>query len=189
MYPDLPTRLRTKLDPDPRVDLAPGDRLAAVLVPLVLSPEPTLMFTVRSDRLSRHAGEVSFPGGMSEPHDAGPQATALREAQEEIGLDPVSVEIAGALPAVHTFVSAILVVPFVGVIADSPTLTVDAAEIASVFSVALSRLSALERRIERVRPDGRVWSGWAYDVQDVSIWGATGRMVHELLLLVEGAGP
>jgi len=189
MYPDLPARLRSSLDPDPQVDLPPGDRLAAVLVPLVLDPEPSLVFAVRSDRVSRHAGEVSFPGGMSEPHDTGLRGTALREAQEEISLDPVSVEIVGALPAVHTFVSGILVVPFVGVMGAAPTWTVDVGEIASVFTVVLATLASVERRIERARPDGSIWSGWSYDVDGGRIWGATGQMVHDLLLVAEGAVP
>jgi len=187
MYPDLRARLRTSLDPDPHVEPAPGDRLAAVLVPLVLGPEPSLVFTVRAAHLPRHAGEVSFPGGMSEPQDTGLQATALREAQEEIGLDPASVEIAGALPAVHTFVSGILVVPFVGVVEKVPNLTVDVGEIAGVFSVSLATLGSIERRIERARPDGSIWAGWSYDVDGATIWGATGQMLHSLLFIAEGA--
>ena len=189
MYPDLPARLRLSLDPDPHVDLLPGDRLAAVLVPLVLDREPSLVFTVRSGQLSRHAGEVSFPGGMCEPHDAGLRGTALREAQEEIDLDPDAVAIVGALPAVHTFVSGILVVPFVGVLVQTPTLTVNVGEIAGVFTAALATLASVERRIERARPDGSIWSGWSYDVEGGRIWGATGHMLHDLLLVAEGAVP
>ena len=78
-----------------------GDRLAAVLAPLVEAPEPALVFTVRSSDLSRHAGEISFPGGLQDPGES-LQETALREAHEEIGLDPSAVELLGALPAVHT---------------------------------------------------------------------------------------
>ncbi|MEP7059187.1 MAG: CoA pyrophosphatase, partial [Actinomycetota bacterium] len=165
MYPDLPGRLRGLLDPAPSPDPSPGDRLAAVLLPLVLHPEPSLIFTVRAAQLSRHAGEVSFPGGMVESADADLRATALREAHEEIGLDPALVEVMGALPAVHTFVSGILVVPFVGSLADPPTLTVDVGEIAGVFTVPLGALRAVQREIHRRAPGGGAWTGWSYEVE------------------------
>ncbi len=189
MYPDLPAHLRSVLDPAPHPDLAPGDRLAAVLVPVVLAPEPSLVLTVRSEELPRHAGEVSFPGGMAEPQDRDLRATALREAQEEIGLDPAAVEVVGALPAVHTFVSGILVVPFVGLLDREPALTVDPGEIAEVFTVSLARCRSVERRTERGRPDGGTWTGWSYDVDGIIVWGATGRTLHDLLLAAEGAIP
>jgi 8-oxo-dGTP pyrophosphatase MutT (NUDIX family) len=187
MYPDPRARLRDLLDPAPRPAPAPGDRLAAVLLPLVLEPEPSLIFTVRADELPRHAGEVSFPGGMAEPQDADTRATALRESHEEIGLEPDLVDVIGALEPVHTFVSGILVVPFVGVLADAPTLTVDVGEIAGVFTVPLEKLRAVQRQIERARPDGGTWTGWSYEVEGATIWGATGHMVHALLLMLDGA--
>jgi 8-oxo-dGTP pyrophosphatase MutT (NUDIX family) len=187
MYPDLPARLRATLDPAPRVDLAPGDRLAAVLIPLLLEAEPTLVFTIRAEHLSRHAGEVSFPGGMAEAQDLDLRVTALREANEEIGLDPAWVDVLGGLAAVHTFVSGILVVPFVGALGEAPTLTVDVGEIEGVFTVSLAALASAERPIERARPDGSIWSGWTYDVEGGTIWGATGQMVHSLLLAARGA--
>ena len=80
-----------------------------VLAPVVESPEPSLIFTVRSDALSRHPGEVSFPGGLVDEGESLADA-ARREAFEEIGLDPALPRIVGALPAVHTYVSAILAV-------------------------------------------------------------------------------
>lgn len=181
MYPDLTELLRERLDPDPQVSPAPGDRLAAVLLPLVMGPDPTLVFTVRSEGLNRHPGEVSFPGGMSEALDPNLRATALREAEEEIGLDPASVEVIGALPAVHTVVSGILVVPFVGILREAPTLILDAGEIASAFVASLTGLASAERRMERERPDGGTWVGWAYDVEGGRIWGATGQMLHSLV--------
>jgi 8-oxo-dGTP pyrophosphatase MutT (NUDIX family) len=189
MYLDFPARLRVGLDPDPRVEPAPGERLAAVLIPLLLADEPTLVFTLRSDRLSRHAGEVSFPGGMAEANDPHLRATALREAQEEIGLDPASVEIVGGLSAVHTFVSGILVVPFVGLMAEPLTLTIDDDEIARVFTATLATLGSAEEQIEHARPDGGIWVGWSYEVEGGRIWGATGQMVHDLLLVASGARP
>src|SRR5439155_20622832 len=89
MYPAaLRGRLRAVLDPDPRPVLPPDTRSAAVLVPVVDGPEPHLVFTRRTDHLSRHAGEISFPGGLQDDGDRGPAAAALREAHEELGLRP-----------------------------------------------------------------------------------------------------
>src|SRR5438874_5997203 len=109
---DIADALRSMLDADPDPDHGPGDRLAAVLALLILRPEPSLLFTRRAVGLSRHAGEISFPGGIQEDGET-LRVTALREAQEEIGLDPSIADLLGALPSVHTYVSSIVVVPFV----------------------------------------------------------------------------
>jgi len=186
MYPDLRERLLAALDPSPAPVPASGDRLAAVLAPLVMAPEPALVFTQRSDELPRHAGEISFPGGMTEPGDVGLEATALREAHEEIGLDPSLPEVLGALPPVHTFVSAILVVPFVGMLTEPPALTIDEGEITRVLTVSLRDLQAAEREVEWERPGGGTWKGWVYEVDGATIWGATGKMLHDLLEIIHG---
>ena len=119
---------------------AAGDRLAAVLAPLITESEPSLMFTVRAAAMSRHAGEISFPGGLQDPGESLVE-TVLREANEELGLDPDTVRIVGALPSVHTFVSGILVVPFVGMLATMPLLTVSDAEIDEVLTFPVMRLA------------------------------------------------
>jgi len=176
-------RLRAALDLDPAPRLAEGDRLAAVLAPLVLDPEPALIFTERAAELSRHAGEVSFPGGLQDPGET-LAATALREADEEIGLDPSLPDLLGALPAVHTSVSGILVVPFLGVLDGVPPLTISDGEIAEVLTVPVARLAGLERPMELARPGGGSWHGWAYELEGHTIWGATGWMLHGLLDLL-----
>jgi 8-oxo-dGTP pyrophosphatase MutT (NUDIX family) len=176
-------RLREVLDPDPAPRLAEGDRLAAVLAPLVLDPEPALIFTERAAELSRHAGEVSFPGGLQDPGETLAE-TALREADEEIGLDPNLPDLLGALPAVHTTVSGILVVPFLGVLDGVPRLTVSDGEIAEVLTVPVARLAGLERPMELARPGGGTWHGWTYELEGHTIWGATGWMLHGLLDLL-----
>ena len=113
LHADALASLAAALDDDPSPSPGPDDRLAAVLAPIVLEPAPALVFTVRSAALSRHAGEISFPGGLQDPGETLAE-TALREANEEIGLDPALPRVLGALSPVHTFVSGILVVPFVG---------------------------------------------------------------------------
>jgi 8-oxo-dGTP pyrophosphatase MutT (NUDIX family) len=177
---DVRSDLRSALiaDPDPRA--AQGDRLAAVLAPLVELPEPALVFTRRSADLSRHAGEISFPGGLQDPGES-LRDTALREAREEIDLDPSSVEVVGALAPVHVWVSSILVVPFVGVVASPPALTHSVSEIDEVLTFSVRRLGEVESTMELAREDGRVWKGWAYELEGSLIWGATGAMLHDLL--------
>src|SRR5512134_3862906 len=114
--------LRASLDPDPVVEVAPGDRLAGVLLPLIDGTEPSLVFTKRSEDLSRHRGEISFPGGLGHDEDDSVERTALRETQEEVGIDPDAIEVLGALEPVHTFVTGILIVPFVGLLAERPVI-------------------------------------------------------------------
>jgi 8-oxo-dGTP pyrophosphatase MutT (NUDIX family) len=180
---DLAAALVPHLDPDPQPDAAPGDRLAAVLA-LLIGDEPTVLFTERAAALSRHAGEVSFPGGLAEPDDEGLRDTALRETREELGIDPATIDVLGALPPIHTFVSGILVTPFVGVLSTLPSLTVSQAEIARVLEVPLRALDAAEEERELQEASGSTWRGWWYPMPDATIWGATGFMVHELLALV-----
>ena len=100
---------------------APGTKDAAVLVPLNRDPW-TIILTERRDDLRRHAGEISFPGGRQDQPDEDLRSTALREAHEEIGLDPGSVELVGALPPVGTFVTGYRVFPFVGIVQRGQTL-------------------------------------------------------------------
>lgn len=183
VLPDLRPHLRASLEAAPAPVPAPGDRLAAVLA-LVIEEEQALVLTERSAELRRHAGEISFPGGLAEPGDASLAATALREAHEEIGLDPALPELVGALPAVHTFVSGILVTPFVGVVERRPHLAPSDGEIARVLTVPIERLLEVERTVTWERPGGRSWTGWVYDVDGATVWGATGWMLHDLLDLL-----
>lgn len=177
---DVRSALRDALESDPRPRPRDGDRLAAVLAPLVEDPEPALVFTRRAADLSRHAGEISFPGGLQDPGETLIE-TALRESREEIDLDPAVVEIVGALPPVPVRVSSILVVPFVGMMRTLPALTRSAGEIDEVLTFPVRRLARIESAMELVREDGGVWTGWAYELEGSLIWGATGLMVHDLL--------
>lgn len=185
MYPaDLRERLRAVLDQAPAPVAAPGDRLAAVLALLVETPELALVFGRRSSALPRHAGQIAFPGGVADDEDDGLVATALRETEEEIGLDPALPQILGALPPVHTTVSGILVTPFVGALVVLPALTPGDGEFDEVLAFPVRRLLEVEALVEWGRPDGRRWTGWTYELEGTTIWGATGQMLHELLELL-----
>ena len=180
MYPsDLRARLPGLLEQTPLPEPGPGDRLAAVLVPIVQGDR--LVFTRRTEHLPRHPGEISFPGGLRHDEDVDLAATALRETEEELGLPREGVQVLGALPPVHTFVSAILIVPFVGVLDGSVPFAPNAGEIAEVLQYPLAELDAAETTVEWPR-DGHVYRGFAYPMADGNtIWGATATILHGLM--------
>jgi 8-oxo-dGTP pyrophosphatase MutT (NUDIX family) len=179
---DLRTRLDGLLDPSPAPSPAAGDRLAAVLLPLVEAER--LVFTRRTEHLSRHPGEISFPGGLAHEEDPDLATTALRETEEELGIPPGEVEVLGALAPVHTFVSAILIVPFVGVISGTPSFVPNPDEIAQVLTYPLAELDVSETTVEWPR-DGHVYRGFAYPMSDGNtIWGATAKILHEMISLL-----
>src|SRR5712691_2818032 len=130
---DLQAALRSLQRPSHDLLLGPDTRLASVLVPIVIStPEPKIVFTKRTDTLSRHAGEISFPGGLADDGEDAASA-ALREADEELGLRPSDVKLMGSLPPVHTRVTGILIVPFVGLLEKDPRFVPNAEEIADIL--------------------------------------------------------
>ena len=160
---------------------APGGTDAAVLLPLYGWPQrPGLVFTERRADLRRHAGEISFPGGRQDEPDEDLRATALRETDEEIGLRPDDVELIGALPPVGTFVTSYKVHPFVGLIPERPQLTANPSEVAAVLSFQLDELRegyAMRRLVRRGVPIRTP----TYVVGEHLIWGATARILGELL--------
>ena len=156
---------------------------AAVLLPLYGWPdEPGLIFTERRADLRRHAGEISFPGGRRDEGDADLAATALREAQEEIGLDPARVEVGEELEPIRTFVTGYLVHPFVGRIPDPGELGLrpNPTEVETVltFSLDLLRESFAMRRLVR---RGVPIHTPTYEVEGHLIWGATARILGDAL--------
>jgi 8-oxo-dGTP pyrophosphatase MutT (NUDIX family) len=154
--------------------------------------EARLIFTRRSSALRSHRGEVSFPGGRLDPGEDAPTA-ALREAYEEVGLNPALVTTEGWLHPVLTVVTGSLIMPIVATVAERPHLVASPAEVERVFDVSLRELA--DREVfheERWRLPGRPIPGttddsftvWFFEVAGEMIWGATARMIHELLRVV-----
>lgn len=182
--------------PEIKVERRHTDRLpahASVLVPLVLRDELTVLLTQRTEHLSNHPGQVSFPGGRAEPDDADAAATALREAEEEIGLASADVEVLGAMPT-YTTGSGFIITPVVGLVRPSATLRADPFEVAAVFEVPLAFLMdpANHRRhaieVEGVRREffSMPWKGLDEqgEPRRFFIWGATAAMLRNLYRLL-----
>jgi 8-oxo-dGTP pyrophosphatase MutT (NUDIX family) len=164
---------------------AHGRTEAAVLVAMFGWPErPGLVFTERRADLRRHAGEISFPGGRRDHQSESLQETALREAEEEIGLPRAEVDVVGALPPIGTFVTSFKVHPFVGLITDELRFEPNPAEVETVLAFNLAQLRegfAMRRLVRRGVPIRTP----TYLVDEHLIWGATARILGELLQRLE----
>jgi 8-oxo-dGTP pyrophosphatase MutT (NUDIX family) len=160
---------------------APGTKDAAVLIPLYLDAgELHAVFTKRRDDLKRHAGEISFPGGRQDFPDEDLRTTALRETEEEIGLPRDDVELVGALAPTGTFVTSYRIHPFVGVIKSGHEWTPAPMEVEEVLELSLP---ALVRGFEmqRLVRKGVPFRTPTYTVDGHFVWGATARIVEQLL--------
>jgi 8-oxo-dGTP pyrophosphatase MutT (NUDIX family) len=172
-----------------RVLLSPEDALtlevrgatnAAVLVPLYLKRGRLhAVFTRRQDDLRRHAGEISFPGGRYDEGEPDLRATALREADEEIGLPKSAVEIVGALQPTPTIATGYAVYPFVGLIEAGRTWTPSATEVAEVLELPLDELLSGYARRRLVRRGVPIRTD-TYVLGENLIWGATARILADL---------
>ena len=155
-------------------------RTAAVLVPLLDSAEPAIVFTRRADHLPQHAGQVSFPGGAAEEDDSSAVQTALREAQEEIGLPPEAARPIGFLDRMDT-ISDYRVLPVVALVTPPVIWKPDAREVAEVFTVPLAIVLDTERYESRiVERDGQEHLIYTLRWQGHMIWGATAAMLMNL---------
>jgi 8-oxo-dGTP pyrophosphatase MutT (NUDIX family) len=183
-----PERLRQRLHARSplRVELD-GFAPAAVLVPVVTEPgQPDrLLFTERRHDLSRHAGQISFPGGKRDAEDSDADATAVRETSEELGIEPAAIELLGHLDDVPT-PSRFVITPVVARLRGPFTMRPNPAEVASVFAVELRALLDPERYTSN---GTREFLGVRYDMHEYRwdphrIWGATARMVYQLMGLL-----
>jgi 8-oxo-dGTP pyrophosphatase MutT (NUDIX family) len=164
---------------------APGSKDAAVLVPLYVDGgQLHAVFTKRRDDLRRHAGEISFPGGRPDFPDEDLRVTALREAEEEIGLPRDDVELVGALPPTGTFVTGYKIHPFVGVIGPATEWKLQPNEVEMILELSIPDLVRgfeMQRLIRRGVPIKTP----TYTVEGNLIWGATARIVQGLLERIE----
>ncbi len=195
-HPDsLPTAdwLRQRLAGPRRLEAVEEDAVpagltsAAVLVPVIERPgELTVLFTQRTAHLSDHAGQVSFPGGRSEPTDPSPVFTALRETEEEIGLDPALIEVLGLLPEYRTG-TGFRVTPVVGLVRPPFALNPDSYEVAEIFETPLSFfLDPANHQRHSMEIGGVMRHYYAMPYAGHFIWGATAGMLVSLYRLLYG---
>lgn len=161
-------------------------RPAAVLVPIVLHPVPTILLTLRAARMTAHAGQVSFPGGRIEAGET-PEAAAVREAAEEVGLDPRLPELLGRLPD-HMTGTGFVITPVVGLVPPPLNLVPDPGEVEEPFELPLSVVldpKAPERRTAEWK--GRTRTFWVWPHERHYIWGATAAILVNLAKVLRGA--
>ena len=181
-----------ELNREYRAWVDPGKKLsaAAVLVPIVQHDDgATMLLTRRTDHLHHHAGQISFPGGRVEDGDDGPVDTALRETQEEIGLDRAHVSIIGYLDAYETG-TGFHISPVVALVRPGFNLELDKFEVAEAFEVPLAFLFDPVNHQRHSREwQGRKRSYYAMPYDDYYIWGATAGMIMNLYRRVHGLIP
>jgi len=196
-YPEEITRHLERLrqglalaDATPRERLANNRNAASVLVPMFQRGNDLhLVYIRRSDDVASHRGQVAFPGGRVDPGDTSALAAALREAYEEVGIDPSTVEVLGAFPAMSTLSSGMIVAPFVGVIPGDAVLRPQPEEVADIFDVPLTALRDPRYRgnYQWSRDGGRKSQFPAILYGGQTIWGLTLRITLELLRILDGS--
>ena len=176
--------------PEPAAVAHPDHREAAVLLALFeRDGEAHLVFIKRPATMPTHQGQIAFPGGTRESVDADLAATALREAHEEVGIDPGGVELVGALDVIPTVATPFIVSPFIGLLDHEPELVLEPGEVDAVLIVALSELfddAAFREERWEIPPEVELFgpaqrSIYFYEVPGETIWGATARIVTDFL--------
>ena len=159
----------------------PSFRRAAVIVPIIRRADPALLFTRRTEHLPSHAGQICFPGGRYDPADETLIRTALREFQEEIGLLPELVQIAGFLDAYETLNTGFRILPVVGFLEEGFQLTINRDEVAEVFEAPLSfLLDSRNHALKYAERGGVMREFYSITYGDREIWGATAAMIVNL---------
>lgn len=177
-------------DYDLHPELRPPDQIAAteaaVLLPVIMRPEPSILFTQRTAHLARHSGQVSFPGGRVDAGDLSPLQTALRETMEETGIAPAFVSVAGYLPRYRTG-TGYDISPVVGVLSDGFTLMPNPDEVAEAFEAPLAYfLDPANRRLETRIWGGRERSFYVFSPEGRTIWGATAAILVDFATRLTG---
>jgi 8-oxo-dGTP pyrophosphatase MutT (NUDIX family) len=153
---------------------------AAVLVPVILGEQPSILLTKRTAHLNKHAGQISFPGGRIDPEDSGAEAAALREAREEIGLDPASVEVLGRL-ADHVTGTGYRITPVLAVLPPGLIYQLSAHEVESIFELPMRVVMDPEAPRRQRQHVGGVWRHyWVWPHPEHFIWGATAAILVQL---------
>jgi 8-oxo-dGTP pyrophosphatase MutT (NUDIX family) len=180
--PDLPLKpLRSDYDLNPHLSRIAQELVpAAVLLPVIQRSEPTLLFTRRTAHLARHAGQVSFPGGRWHPADSSLTTTALRETQEETGIETERVAVAGFLDPYETG-TGFAILPVIGLIEEGFSLRPDPQEVAEIFEVPLAFVLDAENCQTRSGEwRGRQREFYAFAWRSHTIWGATAAILVNL---------
>ncbi|MDQ3985791.1 MAG: CoA pyrophosphatase [Actinomycetota bacterium] len=189
MTSDFRSALRRALTQRPPIQVPlQGARSAAVLIPFVGIEQPYLLFTVRTEHLPSHKGQISFPGGSIDPGDESPRVTALRETEEEIGIAPDAVEVLGELDSLHTFVSGFVVTPVVGWLEEPPELKPNPEEVSEVLEVPVAEITEEIRKEPGFGHGDRTFPTEAWVWRDNVIWGVTARILRILKYRLAEAG-
>ena len=161
-----------------------GERVAAAVLILFLyrSGEPRVVFTKKTDAVPHHKGQFAFPGGVVETFDASRVETALREAREEIGLEPADVEVLGLFDDAPTGVTNFVITPVVGLAPSGPALAPDGREVERVVEIPLAHLlDPATYREEVWRREGMLHRVSFFTYGEDVVWGATGRILRDVL--------
>ncbi|ETS30429.1 CoA pyrophosphatase [Photorhabdus temperata] len=171
--------------PSPPKRLANNTRHAAVLLPIICKPKPTLLLTQRATTLRSHAGQVAFPGGVADPEDKSIIATALREAAEEVNIPHQKVKVLGQLMPLDSM-SGYLVTPIVGLLAPELSFHSNPTEVSSIFEIPLSEALSLSSYhyldVNRRGQQYRIYFHW---YQGRLIWGLTAAIIYQLAQQVQ----